>query len=52
MINTRPQGRFKADNAVALLAAALEGLGIARLPNGLTDQHITSGALVEVMAMR
>lgn len=49
VINTRPQGRFKADNAVALLAAALEGLGISRLPNGLTDQHIASGALVEVM---
>jgi DNA-binding transcriptional LysR family regulator len=49
VVNIRPQGRFKADNAVALLAAALEGLGIARLPNGLTDQHIASGALVEVM---
>ncbi|MFP5076156.1 LysR family transcriptional regulator [Rhizobium sp. YIM 134829] len=49
VVNIRPQGRFKADNAVALLAAALEGLGIARLPNGLTDQHFASGALVEVM---
>lgn len=49
VLNIRPQGRFKADNGVALLAAALEGLGIARLPNGLTDEHISSGALVEVM---
>ncbi|WP_075292426.1 LysR family transcriptional regulator [Pararhizobium arenae] len=49
VLNIRPQGRFKADNGVALLAAALEGLGIARLPNGLTDQHVASGALVEVM---
>jgi DNA-binding transcriptional LysR family regulator len=49
VLNIRPQGRFKADNGVALLAAALEGLGIARLPNGLTDEHIASGALVEVM---
>ena len=50
VLNIRPQGRFKADNGVALLAAALEGLGIARLPNGLTDPHVASGALVEVMA--
>lgn len=45
----RPQGRFKADNGVALVAAALAGLGIARVPNGLIDVHIASGALVEVM---
>ena len=45
----RPQGRFKADNGVALLAAALEGIGIARIPNGLTDEHIASGRLVEIM---
>lgn len=45
----RPQGRFKADNGVALLAAALEGVGIARIPNGLTDAHIQAGTLVEVL---
>lgn len=49
VLNVRPQGRFKADNGVALLAAALEGLGIARLPYGLTDEHIAAGTLVEVM---
>ncbi|ANM19711.1 LysR family transcriptional regulator protein (plasmid) [Rhizobium sp. N541] len=49
ILNIRPQGRFKADNGVALLAAALEGIGIARLPNGLTDQHVAAGTLVEVM---
>ncbi|ANL33884.1 LysR family transcriptional regulator protein [Rhizobium phaseoli] len=49
VLNIRPQGRFKADNGVALLAAALEGIGIARLPDGLTDQHIATGTLVEVM---
>ena len=37
IITTRPQGRFKADNAVALVAAALAGIGIARVPNGLVD---------------
>lgn len=49
ILNIRPQGRFKADNGVALLAAALEGVGIARLPNGLIDQHVAAGTLVEVM---
>ena len=34
----RPQGRFKAENGVALLAAALEGVGVARIPNDLTER--------------
>jgi DNA-binding transcriptional LysR family regulator len=50
IVTVYPRGRFKADNAVALVAAALEGLGIAWLPDGLTDEHIASGALVPVMA--
>jgi DNA-binding transcriptional LysR family regulator len=45
----RPQGRFKADNGTALLAAALAGLGIAWLPDGITHDYVTSGALVPVM---
>jgi DNA-binding transcriptional LysR family regulator len=44
-----PRGRFKADNGTALAAAALAGLGIAALPDFLTDDHIASGALVPVM---
>ena len=43
------QGRFKADNGVAITAAALAGLGIASLPNGLVSEHLASGALVRVM---
>jgi len=31
-IAVRPQGRFKADNGTALVAAALAGLGIGYLP--------------------
>lgn len=50
VLTVRPQGRFKADNGVALLAAALAGIGVARLPDGLTDEHIASGALVQVMS--
>ena len=48
-ISVRPQGRFKADNGTALLSAAVAGLGIAYLPDALTDEHIASGALVAVM---
>jgi DNA-binding transcriptional LysR family regulator len=46
----RPQGRTKADNGAALAAAAVAGLGIARLPDFLVDEHIASGALVPVLA--
>ena len=48
-ITVRPQGRFKADNGTALLAAAIAGLGIAYLPDWLTHEHVASGALVPVM---
>jgi DNA-binding transcriptional LysR family regulator len=44
-----PQGRFKADNGVALTVAALAGLGIAALPDFLIAEHLASGALVPVM---
>jgi len=49
IVTVRPQGRFKADNGTALMAAALAGLGIAWLPDGITDEHVASGALVPVM---
>jgi DNA-binding transcriptional LysR family regulator len=49
VISVRPQGRFKADNGVALVAAALAGLGIAYLPNCLTHDSMVSGALVPIM---
>lgn len=49
IVTTRLQGRFKADNGVALVAAALAGIGVARVPDGLADERIASGALVEVM---
>jgi DNA-binding transcriptional LysR family regulator len=48
-VNVSVQGRFKADNGVALLAAALAGLGIAALPDFLVDQPIATGALVPVL---
>lgn len=49
IIAVRPQGRFKADNGTALAAAAVAGLGIAYLPDWLTDEHVASGALVPIM---
>lgn len=45
-----PTGRFKANHGQALLSAALEGLGIAMLPDFLTTPLIASGALVQVLA--
>ncbi|WEX89524.1 LysR family transcriptional regulator [Sinorhizobium garamanticum] len=49
IITVHPRGRFKADNATALAAAALAGLGIAWIPDGVTHQYVASGALVPVM---
>lgn len=49
VIVLRPQGRFKADNGTALVSAALSGLGIAMLPEGLVTEHLTSGALIPIM---
>jgi DNA-binding transcriptional LysR family regulator len=49
VVTARPQGRFKADNATALIAAAVAGLGLAYLPNELIKEHLASGALVPVM---
>jgi DNA-binding transcriptional LysR family regulator len=48
-IVVRPQGRFKADNGAALAAAAVAGLGIATLPDFLTEKALASGALVALM---
>ncbi len=48
-ISVHPQGRFKADNGVALAAAAIASLGIAALPDFLIEEHLASGALIAVM---
>jgi DNA-binding transcriptional LysR family regulator len=49
VIRVRPLGRFVADNGQALVAAALAGLGIAVLPDFLTDPHVATGALVPIL---
>ncbi|MFY9769666.1 MAG: LysR substrate-binding domain-containing protein [Xanthobacteraceae bacterium] len=48
-IAVHPQGRFKADNGLALAAAAVAGLGIAALPEFLIEKELASGALVALM---
>ena len=48
VITVRPQGRFKADNAVALAAAVIAGLGIAKLPDSMTEAYPPE-ALIPVM---
>jgi DNA-binding transcriptional LysR family regulator len=50
ILTVNARGRFKADNAPALAAAAVAGLGIAWLPTGIIQDHLASGALVKLMA--
>lgn len=49
IVTVQPQGRFKADSATALAAAAAAGLGIAWLADCITHEHVASGALVPIM---
>jgi DNA-binding transcriptional LysR family regulator len=49
LVSVRPQGRFKADNGAALVAATLAGIGIGRLFDNLANEHLASGALVPVL---
>lgn len=49
IVSVQPQGRFKADNATALAAAAAAGLGIAWLPDCITYDYVNTGALVPIM---
>lgn len=48
-VTVNPQGRYKADNGIALAAAAAAGLGLAWLPDCVTDPYVASGALVPIM---
>jgi DNA-binding transcriptional LysR family regulator len=48
VIIVHPQGRFKADNAAALAAAAVAGLGIAKLPDSLIEGY-SPGSFIPVM---
>ena len=50
IVKVHPNGRFKADNGVSLVSAALEGIGVAYLPGKFAEEHIRSGALVPIMS--
>ena len=47
--NVPVRGRFATDDLLALRAAALAGLGLARLPAPMVGADIESGALVSVV---
>lgn len=49
IVTVNPQGRFKADNGLALAVAAAAGLGIAWLPDCVTHPYLATGALVPLM---
>ena len=49
VVTINPQGRYKADNGIALAAAAAAGLGVAWLPDCVTAHYVASGALVPIM---
>ena len=49
VITVQPQGRFKSDNGIALIAAATAGLGLAYLPDILICEYLRSGALIPIM---
>ncbi|MDY8108706.1 LysR family transcriptional regulator [Fulvimarina sp. 2208YS6-2-32] len=49
IVTVNPQGRFKADNANALAAAAAAGLGIAWLPDCIIHDHLATGTLFPIM---
>jgi len=43
------RGNLACDNSQAVRTAAVEGLGIMMAPRWLVDEHLASGALVEVL---
>lgn len=49
IVSVQPQGRFSSDNGTALASAAAAGLGIAWLPDCVTQEYIASGTLVPIM---
>lgn len=48
-VTVNPQGRFKADNGVAIATAVVSGLGIAMLPSAIVADELASGALVPIL---
>lgn len=49
-LSIKPEGPLTANSGEALLPTLLAGLGIARLPGFIVGPHITSGAVVPILA--
>jgi DNA-binding transcriptional LysR family regulator len=49
IVLVHPQGKFKADNGIALVEAALAGLGVIVLPEFLAGEHLAAGRLVKLL---
>jgi DNA-binding transcriptional LysR family regulator len=49
-LRVNPKSRFRSDNGMALVSAALAGVGISLLPDFLVDEHIADGRLVTFLA--
>jgi DNA-binding transcriptional LysR family regulator len=45
-----PQGRWRCNSGFAVLDAAIQGLGICRLPDFYVQNHLRDGTLVELLA--
>jgi DNA-binding transcriptional LysR family regulator len=48
-VNFRPKGRWRCNNGVAILNAALAGMGICQLPAFYVHRHIAEGSLVPLL---
>ena len=49
VVQIRGIERANADSLPAILKLALNGIGVARLPDFLADPHIASGDLIEIL---
>ena len=49
IVTVHPQGRFKANNGMALVAAVVQGLGIAMLPDFLSEAPLAAGTVVPLL---
>ncbi|MCZ4061399.1 LysR family transcriptional regulator [Pantoea sp. LMR881] len=49
-INVRVNGQFTANSNIHILNAALDGIGLAYLPDYMVEEHIKEGRLIEVLA--
>jgi DNA-binding transcriptional LysR family regulator len=49
IVSLRPKGRWHCNSGLAVVHAALQGLGICRLPDFYVEEHLASGALIALL---